>query len=139
MRGLIKERAMKKILIIEDHETLLTIYSNFLSSLGVETLKAKSVWEAADTLITQKIDLVLLDLNLPEMDGKDFIDIIYEHDPNLKVIVCSVEPVERQIELIPTAVDYFDKSQSFHLLLRKVAYALYNDHPNRAQNYLKVR
>ncbi|MFH1359457.1 MAG: response regulator receiver protein, partial [Candidatus Omnitrophota bacterium] len=64
--------------------------------------------------------LILLDINLPEVDGRGIFDIIDEYAPEKSIIVTSVHPLGDQRLKIPKAVDYHQKSNSDETLLKKV-------------------
>ena len=117
---------MKKVLIIEDKPRIRKIYSAMLQMSGIEALEANDAWEAADAIIFENVDLILLDLNPPEIDGSNLFRIVQEHNPNIKIMIASVYPIEKQKEMAPAAIDYFDKSQGSHVLLEKVNYLLSN-------------
>ena len=59
----------KKILIVEDEESLLKLESILLTSRGYEVKGVADGRAALEALATMKPDLVLLDIMLPEMDG----------------------------------------------------------------------
>lgn len=59
----------KKILIVEDEESLLKLESILLTSRGYEVKGVADGRAALEALHTTKPDLVLLDIMLPEMDG----------------------------------------------------------------------
>ena len=116
---------MKRVLIVEDEERIRAIYSQLLREQGMEVIEAADAWEGTDAIILEKLDLVLLDLNLPQIDGKDFFTVVHEHDPEIKIMVASVYPIEKQKSLVPQAVDYFDKSQGSEVLLQKIRKILF--------------
>lgn len=60
---------MKKILIVEDEKSLATVISDSLKSEGFETIITHRGDEAIDYFYKEKPDLVLLDINLPGMNG----------------------------------------------------------------------
>jgi len=66
----------KKILIVEDEESLLKLESILLTSKGYEVTGAKSGREALEILKTEMPDLILLDIMLPEMDGFEVCRLI---------------------------------------------------------------
>ncbi|MGE0267043.1 MAG: response regulator [Candidatus Omnitrophota bacterium] len=112
---------MKKILIIDDETKIRSTYREVLTKEGFEVFEAKSASQATFKLIsTQHIDLVLLDLNMPEINGVVMRDVINEYDPDFKIIVASVYPIDEQRQAIPRADDYFDKVQGVDVLLEKV-------------------
>ena len=117
---------MNRVLIIDDEEKVLDAYKRLLEEEGLDVLVAKNASEGTRALIgEQTIDLILLDINMYEIDGGYIKEIIDEYDPELKVIVSSVRPLEEQKEIIPKAYDYFDKSRGTDLLLKKVRKALF--------------
>lgn len=101
---------MKKILIIDDEDRIRDIYCRLFVQAGIIVRKAKNATEATNIMIREEIDLVLLDIRMAIVDGREMFDIIKEYNPFGKVIISSVYPVEKQRELIPKALDYYDKS-----------------------------
>jgi CheY-like chemotaxis protein/two-component sensor histidine kinase len=79
------------ILLIEDETMVADVGQAMLKHLGYSVLWAKNGAEAVDMVSTFKenIDLVLLDVKLPDMDGGRIYHLITKIRPNLKVIVCS--------------------------------------------------
>jgi CheY-like chemotaxis protein len=59
----------RKILIVEDEEDALTLFKDALGASGFETLGASNGQEALDLLSKDKVDLVLLDIVMPVLDG----------------------------------------------------------------------
>jgi CheY-like chemotaxis protein len=70
----------KVILIIEDEGALLDTYGEILDEAGYEAMKASDGHKGLDILATNKdvIDLVLLDLMMPGIDGLDVMKLIRE-------------------------------------------------------------
>lgn len=60
---------MKKILIVEDEKSLATVISDSLKNEGFETVVIHRGDEAIDCFYKEKPDLILLDINLPGMNG----------------------------------------------------------------------
>jgi two-component system, chemotaxis family, chemotaxis protein CheY len=63
---------MKRILIIDDSETVRNFYINVLRSAGYEVVFAVDGAEGLEQLFSVACDLVLTDLNMPGMDGYEF-------------------------------------------------------------------
>jgi len=59
----------KKILVVEDEESLLKLESILLTSKGYDVQGATNGQEALDLLADVQPDLILLDIMLPNMDG----------------------------------------------------------------------
>ena len=123
---------MEKILVVDDEQKVTNLYKSLLSQEGYEAIDAPDAHWAVNRLIVQKdIDLVLLDIGLPHVDGVTLNEAAREFNPNIKVIVASARPVEEQQRLIKHADDYYEKSQSLAVLLYKVNEVLRpeNDRP----------
>ena len=59
----------KQILIVEDEEDNRRILRDLFASTGYELIEAESGEEALSTLATSRPDLILMDIQLPVMDG----------------------------------------------------------------------
>ncbi len=59
----------KKILIVEDEESLLRLESILLTSKGYDVKGVPNGQAALEAIASQKPDLILLDIMLPEIDG----------------------------------------------------------------------
>ena len=59
----------KKILIVDDEQDITHIVSIYLENNDFETVKAESGKVALEILNNEKIDLAILDVMMPEMDG----------------------------------------------------------------------
>ena len=79
------------ILLIEDEEMVMDVSRALLAHLGYLVLGAKTGEEAIRISRTFEgnIDLAILDILLPDMNGKAVYPFLMETRPNLKVIVCS--------------------------------------------------
>ncbi|MFH0985113.1 MAG: response regulator [Candidatus Omnitrophota bacterium] len=66
----------KKILIVDDEPTLLKLLQIHLQKEGYEVLTAESVDEALQALESGPVDLVLLDIRMPEKDGFNFLSAV---------------------------------------------------------------
>lgn len=111
---------MKRILIIDDEQRIGQSYTRLLSEEGFEVKHVSNAQEATNLLIREHFDLVLLDINMPEVDGKVMYEVIREYDRNMKVIVSSVYPIEDQIQSILGASAYHNKSQGVDILVTKI-------------------
>ncbi len=60
---------MSKILVVEDEEILLTAVTEELKNAGFEVVSAKDGQEGVAKALSEKPDLILLDLVMPKLDG----------------------------------------------------------------------
>ena len=79
------------ILVIEDEEPLEDLFRQILERLGYRVLLARTGKDAVEFAKTfdGQIDLALLDIKLPDMDGGRVYPLVMEARPDLKVIVIS--------------------------------------------------
>ncbi len=111
---------MKTILIVDDEERIRNIYCRTFRKEGFEVFEAASAGDAYEVMTAQKLDMILLDIHMAEVDGVVLYDAIRMFHRNVRVIVTSVFSVESQKSLIEEAADYYDKSESIQILVRKV-------------------
>lgn len=119
---------MKTILVVDDDERIRRILGQMLRGRGFNVVHANNAIEA-HRLVTeekQSVDLILLDINMPAVPGDILYEVLQAFHHKTKVIVCSVLPVEEQSKRVPDAADYYDKSESFGVLIQKIERALGN-------------
>ncbi len=80
---------MQKILIVDDEKSIRESLQMILEYEGYETLFAQSGKQALQTLEDEPVDLVMLDIKMPGMDGLEVLDEIRTMDADLPVIMIS--------------------------------------------------
>jgi DNA-binding NtrC family response regulator len=75
------------ILVVDDEDALRTVLSSELASAGYEVSTAADGDEAISTVQNKKLDLVLLDIKMPKVDGFEVLKYIKGNQPALKVIM----------------------------------------------------
>ena len=81
-----------KILLVDDHDITLhglSVYSEKVNNTQVVAL-AKSGIEALEWLSRTPVDVVITDVDMPEMDGLDLLKTINIDYPVVKVIACTM-------------------------------------------------
>ena len=79
----------KTIMIVDDSATMRSLIAAYLMEIGdFETLEARSGFEALKLLPTKSVDLILTDINMPDIDGLELINFvksspIYKHVPTI--------------------------------------------------------
>jgi two-component system cell cycle sensor histidine kinase/response regulator CckA len=79
------------VFVIEDDPGIVEINQAWLDRMGYQVLVATTAAQAVQIICrtSKPIDVVLLDLVLPDMSGSALFPLIREHRPSAKVIVCS--------------------------------------------------
>jgi two-component system cell cycle response regulator DivK len=75
----------KRILVVEDQEDLRGVLRDLLTSSGYEMLEAGDGQAGVDKATAEKPDLILMDIQMPVMNGYDATRTI-KADPDLKPI-----------------------------------------------------
>lgn len=87
----------KKILIIDDSAVFRKIVAVHLKSLGFELIEAVDGIDALNKLQNNSVHLIVCDMNMPNMDGIQFIRKVKEN-PNYKFIPIIMLTTESQEE-----------------------------------------
>jgi two-component system alkaline phosphatase synthesis response regulator PhoP len=104
---------MASVLIIEDEKELSVILKAYLERAGYQVLMADRGDEGIALWQANKPDMVLLDLNLPGMDGIDIARKIRQTtDTPIIMVTARVEEVDRLLGLELGAYDYITKPYS---------------------------
>jgi DNA-binding NtrC family response regulator len=75
------------VLLIEDNDATRFGFVRYFSKEGYEIEEAADLAVAARAIDANRFDAIVLDINLPDGSGLDFIDTIREHDPCTPIIV----------------------------------------------------
>jgi two-component system, chemotaxis family, CheB/CheR fusion protein len=114
----------KKILIADDEKTGQTYLKEILKPYHTELFFADNGKEAVTIYSrNENIDLVLMDLRMPEMNGYKAIEAILKLSPKAKIIAQTAfaMPEEKQKCLDSGCVDYLSKPLSRELVLKTIA------------------
>lgn len=79
--------APQKILIVEDDANQRALYGEELADEGYEVRAAGDGREALEVVGEFHPDLILLDINMPVMDGLDTLSRLLEHNAGVKVVI----------------------------------------------------
>jgi two-component system nitrogen regulation response regulator NtrX len=105
---------MQTVLIVDDESEIRSALQGVLEDEGYKALLAESGEECLETLRRKAVDVVLLDIWLPGMDGLDTLERIVEHEDPPEVIMISghgsIESAVRATKL--GAFDFLEKPLS---------------------------
>jgi len=115
-----------RILVIDDEPPIRKLLRMGLSSQGYHILEAPDGRAALELLGREKLDLVILDLGLPDMKGHELLRVIRERDENIPVVVLSSRGDEAgKVEAFDLgADDYVTKPFGMNELLARLRAAL---------------
>ena len=90
------------VLLVDDEDMILDVGRQLLAGLGYHVLTAGSGQEAVDVyrLSDKTIQLVILDMIMPNMSGRQTFDALKALDPGIKVILCSGYSLDEQAQSI---------------------------------------
>ncbi len=98
-----------KILLVDDSRTIRNIQRNVLGQLGhSDILEAGDGVEALQVLKVSRPDLMLVDWNMPNMDGLTLVKTVRQTDKSLPIIMCTTEAEKtRVLEAIKAGVNNY--------------------------------
>jgi len=64
---------MATVMVVDDSKTVRSYHNTMLSEMGIEVVEAENGMEALEKSLNHEIDLYLVDVNMPIMDGYSFI------------------------------------------------------------------
>ena len=101
----------ENILIVDDDVQILELLQRHLHSWNYHVFKAISVKEAVTILRDTRIDLLITDLKMPEVDGFELIKFVSEHYSDIpKLVITGYPSVQGSLEAIKSGViDYLTK------------------------------
>jgi DNA-binding response OmpR family regulator len=130
--------ASRRILVVDDDPSVVDVATMVLSSASYEVASARTGLEALRIARRERFDLVLLDINMPEMDGWETLRLLKADEAirDLPVLMFSVkgEIRDKVHGLQEGAVDYMTKPFAIDELLLRVQRAL-RPPPARAGMY----
>jgi len=117
----------RKILLVEDEESLRLLYKEELETDGYEVLTAPNGKEALHQLEKGKPDLIILDIVMPVMDGMEALEQIMGRERTIPIIIHTSYPGYREDFMSWAADAYVSKSSDLGELKKKVKELLDRD------------
>lgn len=119
----------ENILIVDDNYDMLELLQRHLKSFNFHTYKASSVVEAIEVLKTTPINLLITDLQMPEINGIELIKYTSEHFPSIpKLVITGFPSVDTAINAVKSgALDYLIKPFTGEELKKAIQNCLKND------------
>jgi PAS domain S-box-containing protein len=95
-------KGSETVLFVDDEDIIIDVGRDLLKKLGYDVLTAKGGIEAVEIYKTnpKKIDIVILDMIMPEMGGGDTYEKLRDVDPGVKVLLSSGYSIDGQASKI---------------------------------------
>ena len=117
-------KGTETVLLVDDEDMIINVGEQLLEKMGYTVLIARSGKEATEIYEKNKdkIDMVILDMIMPDMSGGDTFDRLKEINPEIKVLLSSGYSINGQAtEILERGCDGFiQKPLSMKQLSRKI-------------------
>ncbi|MDH4944985.1 response regulator transcription factor [Sulfurimonas sp. C5] len=129
------------IVIVEDEEDLLELLEYTLQKEGYETIGFLNTKTVAQILEEEEIDLMIMDRNLPGVEGSEFVSELREDGIDVPVIFLSAKDKEEHIEegFVRGGDDYITKPFNMKELILRVKSILKRTSKKVAEGKLSYR
>lgn len=109
---------MRTVLLVEDEDALREGMAALLTARGYRTLQAGDGTDALATLAYADVDIIVLDLGLPTLDGRAVLKILRSHSRGIPVVIVSCE--EPPPKSLPPVVAFLQKPITASRLIGEV-------------------
>jgi DNA-binding NtrC family response regulator len=112
----------EKVLIIDDEQEFTQALAERMTNRGMDVSTSSSAIEGLQSVEEKSFDVVVLDLQMPEMDGIETLKILKKKKPELQVILLTGHAtVEKGIEAMKLgAMDLLEKPADLSTLTEKI-------------------
>ena len=117
---------MKTIMVVDDSKTVRSYHGMLLKDFGVEVIEAENGMEALEHCVHQNIDMFLVDINMPVMDGYSFVKELRTNEKHATTPVI----------MISTQSDDEDRVEAYEMGAN--LYAIKPIKPDELQRLLKI-
>jgi two-component system phosphate regulon response regulator OmpR len=98
------------VLLVDDDDHIRTVISHYLEEKGYFVLEASNAQKAEDICEGKNVDILLLDLTLPDKEGLDLISVFRaKGDPGIIILSGKSDTTEKIVSLEVGADDYMTK------------------------------
>ena len=113
-------QAAKRVLVVEDEEVVRGLVRQMLAGQGYEVLVAQDGEEAIELAGRNTIDVLLTDLTMPKVGGREVAERLRESQPALKVVYMSGYAEDLPTGALPPATSFLGKPFTFAELTETV-------------------
>jgi DNA-binding response OmpR family regulator len=130
-----------QIIIVEDDNDLLELLEHRLGKEGYETIGFQSTKNVRRTINEEPVDLILMDRNLPDIEGSEFIALLREQGMDIPVIYLSAKDTKFHIEegFLRGGDDYVTKPFEMQELILRINAVLRRTKTDQQRNSVSFR
>ncbi|MCD6583954.1 MAG: response regulator [Candidatus Omnitrophica bacterium] len=113
----------QRVLIVDSDIEARNTFYEILSSLNYEPTCVPTAKEALNRLTEERFDLIILERDMPDLDGVDIVRKIREFDKDTKIVLLSREDPERSILSLAHQLNIqrvLKKDFSTHMMMRDI-------------------
>ncbi len=91
----------KKILVVDDSAIMRSLVVSALEEIdGIETVEAANGYEALKALPQHTFDMIITDINMPEINGLEIVHFVKNHDQykHIPTIIISTDHGEEEVK-----------------------------------------
>lgn len=113
---------MFRILVVEDDTNTRKLMETVLKRNGYSVFSAESGTAAMELMDTQHIDLIILDIMMPNMDGYEFTSLLRDSGSNLPILMVTAKqlPSDKKQGFLVGTDDYMTKPVDMEELLLRI-------------------
>ena len=101
------------ILIIEDSSSMIKIIDNIFSGYGFNTFLSSTLKDAREIINSNKIDYIILDINLPDGNGYELIKELSSLSIKIIVLTSQTDSQLREASYQKGVIDFINKDKNF--------------------------
>ncbi|MBU8849073.1 MAG: response regulator [Desulfobacterales bacterium] len=111
-----------KVLLVDDEKEFLEIMSERMTARGMEVSTAESADQAMSIIGKEPFDAIVMDFQMPGMDGMKALKAIKNKKPELQIILLTgYATVEKTVEAMKVgATDFLEKPADLEALAEKI-------------------
>lgn len=112
----------ENVLLIDDEAEFVDTLEERMMSRGMKVTSTTSAWQGIQAVEKKNFDVVVLDLQMPEMDGLETLKILKTKNPDVQVILLTGHAtVEKGISAMKLgAMDLLEKPADISILTDKI-------------------
>jgi two-component system, chemotaxis family, chemotaxis protein CheY len=102
---------MAKVMVIDDSKTVRMYHRSLLQEFGIEVLEAENGMEALEKMLDNSVDLYLVDVNMPVMDGYSFVTELRKQPTGRftpVIMITTQEAVTDKLEAFKVGANIFE-------------------------------